>query len=59
MSPENMKLVNVRVKPSLWAQVQAVAKAQDIRLSEAVREALTAYVRRHRKLLEEPPAAED
>jgi hypothetical protein len=51
--PENLKLFNVRVKPSLWEEVRLIGEAKRLRISEAVREALAEYVRRNRKLLEQ------
>lgn len=51
--PENLKLVNFRVKPSLWDQVHAIADAKGLRVGETVREALSEYVRRNRKLLDQ------
>jgi hypothetical protein len=51
--PENLKLYNFRVKPSLWEEVRAIGEARGLRISETIREALTEYVRRHRKLLEQ------
>lgn len=52
--PENLKLVNFRVKPSLWEEVLAIAEAKGQRLGETVREALVEYVRRNRKLIDKP-----
>jgi predicted HicB family RNase H-like nuclease len=48
---ETLKLVNIRVKPSLWAEVNRVAEARGLGLSEAAREALTEYVQRNYRLL--------
>ena len=53
--PEKLELVNIRVKPSLWADVKRVAEARGLRLSEAAREALTEYVQRNYRHLA-PPA---
>lgn len=48
---ETKKLYNVRVRPSLWNQVEAIAKTKRVPTAEAVRDALAEYVHRNRKLL--------
>lgn len=53
--PENMKLVNFRVRPSLWEEVGKVADGRGLRQAEAVREALTEYVQRNYKYLTPHP----
>jgi hypothetical protein len=53
MPPENLKLYNVRVRPTLWEQARKVAEARGGRISDVIREQLKDYVHKHRKLLEE------
>jgi hypothetical protein len=50
-----MKLVNFRVKPSLWDEIAKVAEGRGLRQAEAVREALTEYVQRNYKYLAPRP----
>lgn len=58
MPPENLKLYNVRVKPSLWEEARAIAEAKGDRISDAIRTLLTEYVRKNRKVLEQHEDAE-
>jgi hypothetical protein len=53
MPPENMKLYNVRVKPSVWEEARAIAEAQGERISDVVRELIGGYVRKNRKVLDQ------
>jgi hypothetical protein len=53
MPPENVKLYNVRVRPSLWEAAKAIAEAKGDRISGVVRDLLTEYVRKNRKVLEQ------
>lgn len=56
MTPENLKLYNVRVKPSTWETAKEIADARGERISEVVRRLLEEYVRRNRKILDQVKA---
>lgn len=58
MTPENLKLYNVRVKPSVWEDARKIAELRGDRISDVIREFLKGYVRRHRKLLDTPEETE-
>lgn len=58
MTPENKKLYNVRVRPSLWEDARKIAELRGDRISEVIRTLLEGYVRRHRKLLDSPEVSE-
>jgi hypothetical protein len=51
MTPENLKLYNVRVKPSIWEDARKIAELRGDRISDVIRDFLKGYVRRHRSLL--------
>lgn len=44
----------IRVQNSLWNEARAIAKFRGESLSEVIRAALTAYIKKHRGLLEGP-----
>jgi hypothetical protein len=54
MTPENLKLYNVRVKPSLWEEAREIAEAKGDRISDVVRSLIADYVRKNRKVLDRP-----
>jgi len=49
VTPTNLR--NVRVPAPLWAKARAVAAARGESLSEVIRAALSAYVKKHGKEL--------
>lgn len=53
MAPENMKLYNVRVKPSIWEEARAIAEAKGDRISDVIRGLIADYVRKNRRVLED------
>lgn len=54
MAPENLKLYNVRVKPSVWEEARQIAEAQGDRISDVVRTLIGEYVRQNRGVLNQP-----
>lgn len=59
MPPENLKLYNVRVKPSVWEDARKIAEAQGDRISDVVRTLLVEYVRKNRRVLDELEKQQD
>lgn len=54
MPPENLKLYNVRVKPSRWEEARRIAEAQGDRISDVIRTLIDEYVRENRHILDHP-----
>lgn len=53
MPPENLKLYNVRVKPSVWEEARKIAEAQGDRISDVIRTLIGEYVRDNRHILDQ------
>ena len=53
MPPENLKLYNVRVKPSKWEEARKIAEAQGDRISDVIRTLIDEYVRDNRHILDQ------
>lgn len=58
MTPENLKLYNVRVRPSVWEEARAIAEAKGDRISDVIRVLISEYVRKNRRVLDQA-ASED
>lgn len=52
MPPENLKLYNVRVKPSIWEEAREIAETQGDRISDVIRNLISDYVRTNRRALD-------
>lgn len=55
VAPEPMKHRNFRLDDSTWKAASRIAELRGERISDAMRELVRGYVRRHKKLLDSDP----
>jgi hypothetical protein len=53
MPPENLKLYNVRVKPSRWEKARKIAEAKGDRISDVLRRHIDDYIAENEHILDD------
>lgn len=53
MPPENMKIYNLRARPSRWERAKAIAEAKGDRISDVLRRHLDEYIAENEHVLAE------